>query len=419
MKSAMPGKSKEELVRSVSLVLLIGLVLSFPFSRGVASVLIGAMALVMIFQLVRTKFPQPPQKWFYWFLIGYLALYLINDLFHLNEGFRLTVLKLPILIGFVFVLTRDFSRNQWTFVIAAAVLMVLSISSVSVIGYFGNKEEIDALLLQSKHIPVATGMHHIQFGVINALVTGGTAFILVFYNPFQKQLYAVLAWLVVVVLLINLHILSSRTGLLGFYAAVGTVILTAALNKEQRRKALVISLAVVVGVLINLGFNDSLKNKVQNSSNDLEAARKGGEHINFNSMSMRLEAYENAFFIIQNHPVGLGAYQVNAAMNEAYEERKTVLIEENRIGPHNQFLEEGIRWGIFGIAAILILFAPFGFSIVSRGFPPVEVFSLVLVGISFLLESQLERQYGIITFAFLMPVFIQYSRNFIQQKEGE
>lgn len=415
----MPDKTSLNWIHSIALFLVTALFVFFPYSRGVASICVGIMGLIVVVERISNKIRFQIPRWYILTLLVYVGSFVVADLFNLEHSFRLTLLKLPVAVGPLFIFSRRFTTNQWMYTIGASALVVLFISTASVLNYLSNKEEIDALLLQSKHIPVATGMHHIQFGVINALVTGGVAFILLFHSPFKRPMINWLAWLVVLLMLVNLHILSSRTGLLGFYVAVGAVVITSLFKEKHRKKAGVVFVAALVAVVVNLGFNDSLKNKVINSSNDLNAARKGGEHINFNSMSMRLEAYQNAWYIIQHNPLGTGAYSVEESMDQAYDVRQTALIEENRIGPHNQFLEDGIRWGVAGMLLVLGLFLPWVLSVFKYQFPPVEVFGLVLIGFSFLLESQLERQYGIITFAFLLPVLIQYSRNFIEEFPGE
>ena len=66
---------------------------------------------------------------------------------------------------------------------------------------------------------------------------------------------------------------------------------------------------------------------------------------------MRLEAWKTASAAIAQHPLtGVGPGDVNIAMQAQYEAEGSVLWEENRIPPHNQFLENMLASGIAGHA---------------------------------------------------------------------
>jgi O-antigen ligase len=278
--------------------------------------------------------------------------------------------------------------------------MVALINAISVIQYLLNREAIDLLLLQSKHIPIAGGMHHIYFGILNA---GLILLKLSEWLIFRKEAHArwsKFEWAGVTIILISMHVLSSRTGLFSFYIVLLSILIFAAIQWKERRKIIswVLLLAIVFPVISYITL-PSFRNKIANTSEDIKATEKGGEDVNFKSMGMRKEAWKTAIEIIRSHPfIGVGSGNVESAMSKQYEKNQSLLIAENRIGPHNQFLEFGIKNGLIGILLLLSLFI----YLLVKGLRTQNLpllATLALFSISFMLESVLERQHGIIIFA--------------------
>lgn len=281
------------------------------------------------------------------------------------------------------------------------ILLVAAVNLTSVIHYLQNREVIDQLLLQSKHIPVSGGMHHIYFGILNAtLVLLKIADLLSSDRstntaPWIKKTEG---WAVAIILL-GMHVLSSRTGLFSFYMVLFAVLMYAAiLHKEKRKLVAWIAIPAILLPAISFVTLPSFRNKIANTTEDLMATEKGGEEVNFKSVGMRMEAWKVSAGIIQSHPIaGVGAGNVEQAMQKQYEESGSVLIPENRIGPHHQFLEFGIKHGVLGIMLLVALFI----YLWAKGFKQRNLAWLAvttLFFISFMLESMLERQHGIVIF---------------------
>jgi O-antigen ligase len=188
--------------------------------------------------------------------------------------------------------------------------------------------------------------------------------------------------------------------LFSFYIVLLSILIFAAIQWKERRKIIswVLLLAIVFPVISYITL-PSFRNKIANTSEDIKATEKGGEDVNFKSMGMRKEAWKTAIEIIQSHPfIGVGSGNVESAMSKQYEKNQSLLITENRIGPHNQFLEFGIKNGLIGILLLLSLFI----YLLVKGLRTQNLpllATLALFSISFMLESVLERQHGIIIFA--------------------
>jgi O-antigen ligase len=282
------------------------------------------------------------------------------------------------------------------------------VNILSIGNYFMHKETIDALLLESKSIPVFGGMHHIHFGIINAL-----SILALVYHYWQKVFsknYLKMAWVLGLVIFISFHILSSRTGLVSFYVAiVFSTVMHFSLNTNWRW-----SLASVLLILIApIGFyflSTSLQNKVTNTLEDVKTWNSPNrEDINHQSMAMRIEAYKAALYTIRNNGFfGVGADRMEQEIFESFKKINTPLTFENQKMPHNQLLESTVKYGIFGVLGFLFFFI---LPLIGMNMKPgfVFVFGVILcLFISSMFESLLERQVSVFVFVY----FILYAFSF-------
>ncbi|HCS21135.1 MAG TPA: hypothetical protein DIW47_11355 [Bacteroidetes bacterium] len=281
---------------------------------------------------------------------------------------------------------------------------------VSLMRYFIHKELIDLSLLESGAIPiwdgislpwkldpldsskfVQGGVSHIYFSLIQALA------ILVCLNYWQNTKKMI--WLFLGAFhLLTIHWFLARTGLLALYFAGGVLFLYSLFTRPNKKWLFFIA---VLGLLLPVSSYfafDAVRNKVQNSFEDIEAV-KGERSINHRSFAMRIEAWKTAWMLIKKHPLGVGAGDVDTAMATQYEANHTLLWPENRIPPHNQYLETALASGI--PAALLLLGLLFGGmwnSWRSRNTLMLGIFSSLLMALCF--ESILQTQLGIAIFPF-------------------
>lgn len=307
------------------------------------------------------------------------------------------LLKIPLIIVPVYALLLPRNHcgyaNSW-FIF---VLLTTAVAAVSTIHYWMNYEEINALLLQSKHVPIFGNMHHIYFGIVMAV----SIFVCLYFYQNKQQ---PTRWLVCGgLLLFFMHILASRTGIIAFYSAT-LVYLIAISWKARQYKWLVIGvMALMILPFAGYHFSGSFRNKIANSVEDFNAV-KTGEDINYKSLAMRVEAWKTSKNLAMKHAIlGVGASEVDRALQQQYRLDKTVLYLENRVGPHNQFIEMTLAHGILGGILLMLLLVVAAKNLINQ---PVLLACLAVFGISFLLESFLERQQGILVFCLFLFSFI-------------
>jgi O-antigen ligase len=118
---------------------------------------------------------------------------------------------------------------------------------------------------------------------------------------------------------------------------------------------------------------------------------------------MRPLIWSCALELVSDSPLlGVGTGDVQDQLQECYVERDYVSLliwEPTRFNGHNQFIEITIGQGIIGfliLLASLIIPAVIAFKENNRFY----LLFIILIGVSFLTESLLERQNGVVFFAF-------------------
>jgi len=342
-------------------------------------------------------------------LSGILVLGLLDMIF---SGFEShTSAKFMLILGFVGVFGASYVYyEKLNFKLILKYLLVIScvvalVNSISIVNYFLNKDLLDTLLLQSKHIPV--GIHHIHFGVLNGLVIILLIGVFFVNNSLSKSLNTLIIILLLIIFT-SFHILSSRTGLLSFYGASLVMLVVYAIQKRQVKVVLLGLLTMCVSLVASYSFSSSFQNKVANSLEDMSSWGKG-EEINFKSMGMRMEAARMCVDIISHNPLGVGAAYQDSVMATTYDNLNSVLLDENRVGPHNQFLEFGVKYGWVGIILLVYFFCSLFLWANDSCFSMWGIVVFILIAV--LLESLFERQASLYFLALLVPFSYHFFTN--------
>jgi O-antigen ligase len=365
---------------------------------------------------------------------GFLLLYFLLDIrksWRTSRPFLLTVFALFLLFSILMDVIRAEDFTEWKaelLLIAGFVAMALGgsllhrlssdlrnrlvllflghvflISLWSVLQYLTHKSHYDELLAHGKHIDVVGGMNHIQFGVFSAMAVCLSA-IRFLRNPRGKS-----AWVLgvlSVLLLINMHILSSRTGLLAVYSAliigVGMV-----LWKQYSKKAFILGILCVFGFIFTLFlFSSSLQSKLENTQEDWKET-VSGEDINNQSFGMRVESWKVAWFAIKKAPwTGYGTADDESVMQKAYLDYGSVLTEENRIHVHNQWLQYGLEGGIIKMLVFTLFLIVSGISHIKN---PKFLTYLTIVTIASILSAYFSRQMDLMFIALFYHISLSDS----------
>ncbi|WP_170172505.1 O-antigen ligase family protein [Hymenobacter rigui] len=266
-----------------------------------------------------------------------------------HELFRsLTWLGVPL----AFTLAVPLSARQRLTVGAGFVLSVAAVGLVTMGQYLLNPAEANEAIRIGQNMQAATGTFHIAFGTMlaQAFFWG----LLLRGHPLAGRVLRGLLLLAAAGIVLTLHVLAYRTGLLLLY----TGLLAYAVRLLVRRNllaGLLLLLGVVLVPWIAYRTLDSVEQRVSATVYDVSQYLEGHD-INDYSLARRLAAVETAGTIIRQHwLLGVGPADAYAAMQDQYSWQDFGLRPENRVNVHNQYLSTLVGGGVVGLALWLAL----------------------------------------------------------------
>lgn len=382
-----------------SLCCLVGLF----YGRAILSLGTGGFAILAVYRLV--KFP----KTFYsglpivaLFMVLWLAGVSLAKHSHadtLGHEISLRLGFLAILLG---LWKQKFSERQNAYLALSLLILSASIATGTFVNYLLNFAEINAQIAKSKPIPIISGYFHISFSYML-----GISILFGAWYGFKevRKLKSWLQWSFRILTGLNfvlIHIIAARTGLVALYAAllIMSFYYFAIMQKEWLKTIVVLSLSLVT-LFLAISYIPALHNRYENTTKDLRVYLND-KNPNWWSGTMRLEALENGMRIVSQNPLtGVGLQNLDYSVAKSFEEHGTLLLPENRINPHNQFMNNAIEGGV---PAMLLLFVFFVLLFIMA----IKTKNILLLGfamasfVAFNLESLLERQFGACFFALIV-----------------
>jgi O-antigen ligase len=123
------------------------------------------------------------------------------------------------------------------------------------------------------------------------------------------------------------------------------------------------------------------------------------------SNTVRIVVWNFSFDIIAQNPAGVGTGDVKDRLFREYRSHGYDLFAEKGLNAHNQFFQTGISIGI-GAMLLLLLVIIGPVLLVRKNLNPVSAAFVILILMTCLFESYLERQAGIIFFSFMLVTLV-------------
>jgi O-antigen ligase len=202
-------------------------------------------------------------------------------------------------------------------------------------------------------------------------------------------------------LVIYLHVLAVRSGLLGFYLSAFYFILYFLFIKKQWKHALVSFVGAVFICVIAIYSSPTIQTKIGYMRYDINEYISG-KNVQGKSDAARLMSQEMGWNVLkENVWFGVGVGDVRDEVKKQYQMLHPEIEENQQFEPHNQFLFTALGIGIFG--AIIIFVSLFYLFFKNNNFKKwlfATVFIILLS--SFISETTLEIQIGTTLFLFLI-----------------
>ena len=349
-----------------------------------------------------------PRLWFKdkWWLMGvaWVAMFAISWFWSENKGDWETrfQLKLPFLIlplAFTFLPRFSAKQMQWLILIVAVMLTGSAFYSMS----FLVLDPVHYIreYKQSHILPTLPKGDHISasMGVAVFIISGVYAWPLL-----QERWVKWVVGICLCILVIHLHVLAVKCGLISFYLfVVGCSIYF--LMARRKIIGLTILLALPVVFFLVGRFVPTLHERVAYTWFSY-LMFKAGDHSGKYGDNSRLDSYDLSVRLIKKHPwLGVGAGDIKDQMDSMYAKVYPDVQQVDRLYPHNQFLVNALGCGI--PAMLIFVFWYFmPLARLKRNRQSFFFFMVWLMGLfELMIEPHLEGQLGI--FVFLIYLLLQ------------
>lgn len=219
--------------------------------------------------------------------------------------------------------------------------------------------------------------------------------------PRPWKLIALVLCLFFVILLL---LLASKLGLLALALLVAGYVVYAVIRFRRYVVGGLVLAAMVIGFFVALKLSPALAERLTNLTSAL-SSKAPINPAEVESSRVRLLIWQADATIVASNPLGVGAGDVQAALEQEYAIRGMTGAAEKHLNAHSQFFQTTIATGWAGLAALLlIVLGPVLWGVrVRYGFA-------VLFGLLFFLnclpESMLEVQAGTLFFGLFYSLFL-------------
>ena len=345
-------------------------------------------------------------RWGAWLMAAYFAVYAVSGLYSANGEETLSVLgkMLPLLVMPVCALCGAFRRYEGEHVRAVLYCVAATLSGRFVVRLcVAVGKAIGGAKFTSAFFSGFDPMHHAYLAMYTLLV------VVFVYNELWRHGTEMPRWQRVAlescggVMLIYTYLIQSRAGVLCMGALVGCLVLHLIFRAHRRKQGLTV-LAVGLVALAAIVFLP--KGGANRLGGTVEEVSEG------NHSDVRFEIWGNALGTVEEHlPFGAGVGDRMDALvaNYPVDDTTSRLKPTHIYNPHNQYLDTLLATGVPGMALLLaLLLLPVALRLWRRGegycFSYLLPFVLI-VALSAPFESILQRQMGILFFAFFYLLF--------------
>lgn len=305
--------------------------------------------------------------------------------------------KLPLLTMMLGLSVTHLSREKWILTAWIYISIISMGCGWSLFQYAENPAAIQVAYLQAKVLPTLADNDYVRFSwmVVIAILLGVKCLLVQQDKTSKIILGSLLAFLV-----IYLHILASKTGLICLYTGSLIFLLHLIVIQKKWKPALIALLGMLAVATIAYTTLPTLRNRIQYIRYDFSLYANGNFTPGYND-GARLLSIRAGYAVMQQHPVtGVGFGDIRPAINEWYANKYPQAFMYERFLPTNQWLVYGAGSGwpgmiCFTAGLLLLLYASTEKNILS--------FLLsVIACIPLLTDDTLEGQFGVVLLSFIV-----------------
>lgn len=385
-------------------ILFILMILGLFFSRAILSISMISFIIYSFFhphvkdQL--KKFISSPLLWSMCLLF---FIPLVSGLWSEDKTEWLTTMriKLPLLfMPLSFASPIILSKKDWERLSFLFILLILGGTVWSMFHYLSDPTATQQAYLQSRIIETPLENDHVRFSwliSIAILTAGWLGFKKIKTNStFAWTLFVISIWLI-----IFLHILAARTGLLSFYIISFLFILWLAFKKMKLINGISFFMVLVSLPILAYFIFPTFQNRIKYFFYDLPYFKKA-HYLPQTTDAVRVISMKAGWNIMNAKPLaGVGFGDIFSETKKWYEENYPSMKEEDKIYPSSEWLLYGGGSGWLGFILFTIIFAiPFFLKKIHNKFLWCVLNASILCLVLF--DIGLEVQLGVFIYSFIM-----------------
>jgi O-antigen ligase len=316
-----------------------------------------------------------------------------------KEWLNIIRIKLPLLLlPLAFAGAFNFSKKNWHVLVAILIGLITAGTIWSMFHYTKDMAAVNEGYLRAKTIETPLGNDHVRFSWLVAVAILFAGWLWWQYR-YQKIATGVLG-IILLWLIIFLHILAVRTGLLSFYIVLLATTLWIFLKKTKPVYGTVLLIAMFalpVGAYFML---PTFRNKIKYFQYDFEYV-KDGHYLPGGNDASRIISFKAGWNIIKEHPAtGVGFGDISNETGKWYDLNYPQMLQSDKIVPSNEWLIYGAGSGISGFLVFtFVMIVPFLIRIRNKwGWWLLNA----IVAIGFLFDIGLEVQFGVFIYSFIV-----------------
>jgi O-antigen ligase len=309
-------------------------------------------------------------------------------------------IKLPLLfLPLAFAGPFQFSKKQWELLAIIFIGLVTAGTVWSMFHYVTNMSAVHEEYLHAKTMITPLINDHVRFSWVVSAAVFLSAWLLFPKRKDNKPI----AWILLMItlwLVLFLHILAARTGLLSFYLFIFFIMFWLLFKKAKPLYAIILFAIVISLPLVAYFVLPTFQNRVKYFLHS-QTYFKDAHYLQGSNDAIRVISLKAGWNIMNEHPVkGVGFGDVLVETKKWYNIHYPQMIEEEKIYPGSEWIMygTGCGWpGLFLFAFVMII--PFLLTLKNRLW---WTMLNATVAVSFLFDIGLEVQFGVFLYSFIV-----------------
>jgi O-antigen ligase len=313
-------------------------------------------------------------------------------------------LFMPIAFGAI----NAFDKKQFILILYIYCGVVFISALIILINYFIHFDAMNEGLLRG-HAIQTPYKEHIRYSLMLCFATCALIYMRI-HNYFiwsqkvEKQLQLLLSFL----LIVFIHVLSVRSGILSLYMCLFVIGLYLLFYFKKYFVGLSVFLALIILPILSYYTIPSIHNKISYMIWDLNQLRSNNSK-NYSDSERIVSILAGVKIAKENILFGVGTGDIKNAMNKIYDKDYAWIDPNNRKMPHNQWVWLWASNGVLGVVA-------FAFSIIvslvyKKNYKNLLLICFFIISISsFLYEHTLQVQVGVGFYILCLLIILNYLR---------